>query len=167
MENINRFIEAQKYDYDVALSEVKNGKKINHWMWYIFPQIKGLGKSEMAKYYGITDLEEAREYLNNKILGTRLIEISNELLKLNTNNPIEVFGYIDSMKLKSCMTLFDYISNNDSVFCKVLEKFYNKERDINTINICKIIESVENLSTNFYSTSSHENEEMFEYHKKR
>lgn len=136
MKDINRFIEAQKYDYDLALSEIKNAKKINHWMWYIFPQIKGLGKSETAIYYEINDLEEAQAYLNHHILGIRLKEISNELLKLNTNNVIEIFGYIDSLKLKSSMTLFDYISENNNIFNKVLEKYYNGEHDEKTISIC-------------------------------
>lgn len=135
MKNLDRFIKAQERDYDIALKEIINGRKETHWMWYIFPQIIGLGKSAMSEYYAIKDLEEAREYLNDDILGKRLIEICIELLKLDTNNPIEIFGYIDSLKLNSCMTLFDYISDNE-IFNKVIIKYFNGNKDINTIDIC-------------------------------
>jgi len=140
MKNLNRYIEAQSYDYERALTEIKNGKKESHWMWYIFPQIKGLGFSATSKFYEIQSIDEAISYLDNEILGPRLIEISNELLKLKSNNPIEIFGEIDFLKLKSSMTLFSYISNNQ-IFNKVLEKYYNNELDINTINICKNLEN--------------------------
>lgn len=135
MVGLDRFIKAQEQDYFGALQEVKKGRKLTHWMWYIFPQLKGLGYSAMAEFYGIEGIEEAKEYIEHEVLGKRLIEISDELLKLNTNNSIEVFGEIDSLKLKSCMTLFDYVSEND-VFDKVLQKFYNGEKDLKTIGIC-------------------------------
>lgn len=141
MNDINRFLDAQEYDYELALSEIKNGRKVNHWMWYIFPQIRGLGESSTSLYYGIKDLDEANEYLNHEILGSRLIEITNELLKLETNNSVEVFDYIDAMKLKSCMTLFDMLSDND-IFNKVLEKFYNGEKDELTISICSLKQQI-------------------------
>ena len=144
MNNLNRYIEAQSYDYERALKEIKNGKKESHWMWYIFPQIKGLGFSATSKFYEIQSIDEAISYLDNEILGPRLIEISNELLKLKTNNPIEIFGEIDSLKLKSSMTLFAYISDND-IFNQVLEKYYNNELDQNTINICNNLEKVKKL----------------------
>ena len=140
MNNLNRYIEAQSYDYKRALKEIKNGKKETHWMWYIFPQIKGLGFSATSKFYEIQSIDEAISYLDNEILGPRLIEISNELLKLKSNNIIDILGPIDSLKLKSSMTLFSYISNNQ-IFNKVLEKYYNNELDINTINICKNLEN--------------------------
>jgi len=135
MNKLDRFIKVQEQDYFRALKEVKNGRKLTHWMWYIFPQLKGLGHSAMSEFYGIDGIEEAKEYLKHKILGKRLIKISNELLKLDTNNPIQIFGEIDSLKLKSCMTLFDYVSENE-VFDKVLQRFYNGEKDLKTISIC-------------------------------
>lgn len=132
---LNRFLEAQKYSYETALEEVKKGKKMSHWMWYIFPQIKGLGHSETAIYYEIKSLEEAKAYLEHDVLRNRLLQLTDELLLLTTNNPIEIFGYVDAMKLKSCMTLFEYISDIEN-FGKVLEKFYQGLRDEYTITIC-------------------------------
>ncbi len=134
--NLDRFIEAHEEDYERALKEIKNGRKLTHWMWYIFPQIKGLGMSETAQYYEIKSLEEAHAYLDNELLKSHLIEISNELLKLNTNDPEKVFGDIDSLKLKSSMTLFSYISDNE-IFNKVIDKYFNGDKDLNTIRICE------------------------------
>lgn len=94
MDELNRFIKSQEKDYYVALQEIKNGQKQSHWMWYIFPQIDGLGMSEMSHYFSIKSLDEAIAYLSNEILGSRLLEISNELLKLNTNNPEEIFAIL-------------------------------------------------------------------------
>lgn len=135
--NIERFVKAQEDSYQYALAEVKNGRKCTHWMWYIFPQLKGLGRSEMAKYYGIENLDEAREYLEHPVLGSRLREISEALLTLSTNNPFEVMGSIDGMKLCSSMTLFAEVCGYDSVFGKVLEKYYEGRRDEKTIRILK------------------------------
>ena len=132
---LNLFLEAQKYSYETALEEVKKGKKMSHWMWYIFPQIKGLGHSETAIYYEIKSLEEAKAYLEHDVLRNRLLQLTDELLLLTANNPIEIFGYVDAMKLKSCMTLFEYISDIEN-FGKVLEKFYQGLRDEYTITIC-------------------------------
>ena len=132
MEQLDRFIKAQENTYLVALNEIKNGRKQSHWMWYIFPQIKGLGMSETSRYYGIDDEEEAKAYLDNEILGFRLREITSELLKLNIDNPVDIFGTIDTMKLKSSMTLFDYVSD-DKIFSQVLNKYYNGEIDEKTI----------------------------------
>lgn len=132
---LNRFLEAQKYSYETALEEIKKGKKMSHWMWYIFPQIKGLEHSETAIYYEIKSLEEAKAYLEHDVLRNRLLQLTDELLLLTTNNPIEIFGYVDAMKLKSCMTLFEYISDIEN-FGKVLEKFYQGLRDEYTITIC-------------------------------
>lgn len=113
MIDLNRYLDAQKYNYEQALKEIQNGKKESHWMWYIFPQITGLGQSDMAKYYEIKSLTEAKEYLNNEILKARLINMCQSLLNLKVNNPVEIFGPIDALKLKSSMTLFSYISDND------------------------------------------------------
>lgn len=134
--NLNRFIEAHEEDYERALREIKNGRKLTHWMWYIFPQITGLGMSDTARYYEIKSLEEARSYLNNELLRTHLIEITNVLLELNTNDPIEIFGDIDALKLKSSMTLFSYISDNE-IFNKVIDKYFNGNKDLTTIRICE------------------------------
>ena len=137
MSELNRFHEAQEEGYPRALSEIKNGMKVSHWMWYIFPQITGLGYSSTAQYYAIKDLEEALEYLNDEVLGNRLREISSELLKLETNIPVMVFGMVDSLKLNSSMTLFDYISeDSDNVFSKVIDKYYDGVKDQKTIDIC-------------------------------
>lgn len=134
--NLNRFIEAHDEDYERALKEIKNGRKLTHWMWYIFPQITGLGMSDTARYYEIKSLDEAKAYLNNNLLYAHLIEISNVLLNLNINDPIEIFGDIDALKLKSSMTLFSYISDNE-IFNKVIDKYFNGEKDLTTIRICE------------------------------
>lgn len=136
MGQLDRFIKAQENNYLVALNEIKNGRKQSHWMWYIFPQIKGLGMSETSRYYGIDDEEEAKAYLDNEILGFRLREITSELLKLNIDNPVDIFGTIDAIKLKSSMTLFDYVSD-DKIFSQVLNKYYNGEIDEKTILLCE------------------------------
>lgn len=136
MDELNRFIVAQESDYENALQEIKNGQKRTHWMWYIFPQIVGLGMSEISVYFSIKSLEEAESYLDNEILGNRLLEISKELLKLDTNDPEEVFGYIDALKLNSSMTLFSYVSNEE-VFNKVIDKYFNGNKDNKTIEICE------------------------------
>lgn len=134
--SLDRFIDAQKEDYDMAFREIRSGKKRNHYMWYIFPQIKGLGRSSTAKYYAIEDLDEAKEYMENEYLGNNLINISSELLKLKTNDPVQIFGEIDSKKLRSSMTLFELVSDND-VFSLVLEKYFNGERDQKTLDLVK------------------------------
>ena len=132
--SIERFIEAQERDYEIAYLEISEGYKRSHYMWYIFPQLKELGFSSTSKYYGIKDLEEAREYMNNEYLRNNLINISKVLLTLKTNNPKDIFGSIDSVKLKSCMTLFELVSDNE-VFSKVLDKYYDGNRDEKTLNI--------------------------------
>ena len=133
--NLDRFIQAQGHSYETALSEIKNGFKRTHWMWYIFPQLKELGRSSTAKYYGIDGLEEAKLYLAHPVLGTRLKEISEALLKLETNDPYRVMGDIDGLKLCSSMTLFAEVEGYDSVFGKVIDKYYNGNKDMNTIHI--------------------------------
>ena len=132
---IERFIEAQASNwkgYRVALREIMAGKKISHWIWYIFPQLRGLGRSRMAQYYGIVDRREAEEYLNHPVLGARLREITEALLRHSDKPAITILGDIDALKVKSCMTLFDCISPDD-VFEKALNQFYNGERDIKSV----------------------------------
>ena len=133
--NLDRFIQAQEHSYKIALAEIKNGFKRTHWMWYIFPQLKKLGRSSTAKYYGIENLEEAKMYLTHPVLGARLREISEVLLNLETNDPYKVMGGIDALKLCSSMTLFAEIEGYDSVFGKVIDKYYNGDKDMNTIRI--------------------------------
>ena len=128
MADLERFLKAQEYSYDTALKEIKNGKKVSHWMWYIFPQIEGLGTSSTAMYYAIKDKEEAEEYISNPVLWNRILEISSALLSIDSSDPYEVMGYPDNRKLKSSMTLFYEVSGNE-IFKKVLDKFYNGEED--------------------------------------
>lgn len=132
--NISRFKDAQERIYPIALRELKEGQKRSHWMWYIFPQLKGLGYSYNSKFYGISGTEEASEYLEDPILGQRLREASKAILDLATCDAVEVFGGIDSLKLKSSMTLFDLVSPND-IFARVLDKYFNRQRDNSTINL--------------------------------
>lgn len=136
--DISRFLEAQEHSYERALKEIKNGRKSSCWMWYIFPQIQGLGISGTTEYYSIEDLDEAKEYMNNETLRGRLIEISEALLGLESSNPNEVLGYPDDLKLKSCMTLFAVAAPEEEVFQKVLDKYYKGERDEKTIEKLKI-----------------------------
>ena len=132
---LDRFLDAQRGDYAAALAEVRRGRKTSHWMWYIFPQIAGLGQSSTARYYSIRDLEEAREYYAHPVLGQRLREISGVLLELRGSDPVAVFGGIDSMKLKSSMTLFAVAAPDDPLFRQVLDKYYGGEQDVLTPRI--------------------------------
>lgn len=132
--DLERFLKAQEKDYEHALNEIKNGRKTSHWIWYIFPQIAGLGFSSTSKYYSIKDKNEAIEYLKNKTLKDRLIEICEALLSLESDDATYVMGYPDDLKLKSSMTLFDEVSDID-VFKKVLDKFYKGEKDEMTISL--------------------------------
>ena len=137
MENVNieRYIEAHKREYKQALEEIKSGKKETHWMWYIFPQIDGLGTSSTSKYYAIRNIEEAQAYLNNEYLYNHLIEICKELMKLNANNITEVVGCPDNYKLYSSMTLFYLTNPKEEIFKQVLDKYYNGKLDEKTIKI--------------------------------
>ena len=133
--NLDKFVKAQSGDYATALREIKNGRKRSHWIWYIFPQMQGLGMSSMANYYGIRDLEEAKDYMEHPVLGPRLVEISEALLALDSSDPGAVMGFPDDLKLCSCMTLFELAAPEEKVFSQVLEKFYHGRRDANTLRI--------------------------------
>lgn len=135
MDELQRFIDAQDGDYATALSEIKRGRKRSHWMWYIFPQIQGLGLSDMSKRYAIKDLDEAEAYLNHPVLGQRLIEICTALLGLNSNDAYAIFGTPDDMKLRSCMTLFASLPDAYPVFRSVLDKFFNGKMDSATLKL--------------------------------
>lgn len=135
--NLERFKSAQEYDYDTALREIRNGRKTSHWMWYIFPQLQGLGHSSMADYYGIRGAGEAQAYLTDSVLGPRLIEISEALLGLEKKDAAKIFGFPDVLKLHSCMTLFAAVSEAHPVFQRVLEEYYHGERDERTVELLR------------------------------
>lgn len=125
--NLERFIEAQSDCYNQALLEIKNGKKCSHWIWYIFPQIKGLGFSYNSSYYGISSFMEAKDYLRHELLGKRLLEITASLLLHKGKDIYQIMGDVDAIKLKSSMTLFDAVLP-ENVFAEVLDEFYAGER---------------------------------------
>ena len=133
--DLSRFTKAQEQDFKTAFKEIKNGRKMSHWMWYIFPQIQGLGKSSTSQYYGIKDLNEARAFINDPYLGRNLKKISMALLELEENNAVAIFGKPDDIKLKSCMTLFSCISEDGSIFHKVLEKYFDGRQCKRTVSI--------------------------------
>lgn len=133
--DLTRFLKAQATNYTDALAEISKGKKRTHWMWYVFPQIQGLGFSETARYYSIKDTDEANAYIAHPVLGSRLIEISKALLALDSNNANAVLGSPDDMKLKSSMTLFAALPNANPIFELVLQKYFNGEKDDKTLKI--------------------------------
>ena len=133
--DLSKFVLAHRSYYSTALSEMKNGRKASHWMWYIFPQLKGLGKSSTSSYYGITDLEEAKDFLNDAYLGSNLLEISSALLEIECNDASKVMGKPDDLKLKSSMTLFALTSSKESVFQQVLDKYFGGKMDHRTLKL--------------------------------
>ena len=132
---LTKFITAQKKDFNMALYEIKNGRKQSHWIWYIFPQIAGLGRSATSEYYAIQNLSEAKMYLKNEYLHNNLLTICQALLDLTTSDAEEVMGWIDAMKLKSSMTLFTLADSEEPVFKAVLNKFFHGELDEKTIEL--------------------------------
>ena len=135
--DLKRFTDAHKICFENALNEIKNGRKTSCWMWFIFPQIKGLGESSTSALYAINDLKEARAYLQDEYLKNNTIEIINALLALPISNATQIFGYPDNLKLRSSMTLFHYADPSEELFMKVLEKFYGGEPDGKTVEILK------------------------------
>lgn len=134
MYDIDRFIKMHELYYEIALSEIKDGYKRTHWIWYIFPQLKGLGQSYNSEYYGFDGVDEVIEYMRNPYLRNNMIEICNELYKLDDS--IEnIFGYPDYLKLNSCMTLFEYSILEEKIFGKIIDKFYNGKRDRVTLEM--------------------------------
>lgn len=136
--DLKRFADMHRIDYGTALSEIKSGKKRTHWMWYIFPQVRGLGRTGTSWKYGIASLEEAAAFLADPYLGSNLREICEALLQLETNNASEVFGSIDKKKLRSSMTLFVCVAGGDSVFQRVLDKFFGGKGDNQTKQILNL-----------------------------
>ena len=138
--NLDRFKSAQRGSYEEALAEIRRGRKNGHWMWYIFPQVSGLGMSATSLFYGIRGLEEAQAYMADPVLGQRLLEISEVLLDIETDNPREVFWFPDDLKLRSCMTLFAAAAPEHEIFKKVLDKFFGGSADDMTLDILGIDE---------------------------
>lgn len=142
--DLQKFTDAQNIKpefgeiYETALSEIKNGKKETHWMWYIFPQIQGIGWSGITAYYSIKDIDEARDYYAHPILGKRLVEISSVLLELECDDAMVVFGHPDAFKLRSCMTLFKYAASEQDVFQQVLDKFCMGNEDERTTAVLEV-----------------------------
>lgn len=133
--NLRRFVDAQAGIYDQALAELRHGHKRSHWMWFIFPQIDGLGKSPTAQHFAITSIEEGRQYLHHPLLGPRLLECTEVVLAIEGRSASQIFGYPDDLKLKSSMTLFANAAEADSVFVRVLEKYFSGEMDGATVRI--------------------------------
>lgn len=132
--SLGRFLSAQNPVYDTVLSELRQGKKRTHWMWYIFPQAAGLGRSSTSRHFAINSLAEARAYLKHPILGKRLVECAEVLLGIEGKTAHDIFGYPDDLKLRSCVTLFAGVAGTGSVFEQVLEKYYHGERCRHTKN---------------------------------
>jgi uncharacterized protein (DUF1810 family) len=136
--DLNRFLRAQEADYEHVISEIRSGLKRSHWIWYIFPQIDGLGFSPTSRHYAIKSLAEARAYLGHPILGSRLLECAEALLSVEGRSATEILGSPDDLKLKSCATLFACVSPQDSVFNRLLGKYYGGEGDAKTLHLLGI-----------------------------
>jgi uncharacterized protein (DUF1810 family) len=134
-DTLQRFLDAQATDYAPALAEIKNGRKRSHWMWYIFPQIEGLGFSSISQRYAIRDAAEAAAYLHHPVLGARLVEISQALLGLASGNATSIMGSPDDLKLRSSMTLFGAVPGASPVFQQVLDKFFGGAPDAKTLQL--------------------------------
>jgi len=137
--NLARFVEAQEGHYDQALAEIRGGRKRTHWMWFVFPQIDGLGFSSTSRRYAITSLDEATAYLDHPILGPRLVECADALIHLEGRSAAEIFGSPDDLKLRSCATLFACVAPAGSVFDRILAKFFGGGRDRRTLDLLGIV----------------------------
>jgi uncharacterized protein (DUF1810 family) len=136
--DLRRFIQAQAQDYALALSELQAGRKRSHWMWYIFPQFEGLGMSSTARQYSIKSIPEAEAYLSHLVLGPRLLECAEAVLRVEGRSALEIFGTPDDLKLRSCATLFACVSLSGSVFDHLLEKYFPAGRDGKTLRLMGI-----------------------------
>ena len=135
--NLERFLSAQAAVYASALAELHSGQKRTHWIWFIFPQIEGLGHSSTSMHYAIKGLAEARAYLNHPVLGPRLIECAEAVLAVEGRTASDIFPYPDDLKLRSSMTLFDSVAEPGSVFGRVLDKYFQRKRDERTLQLLK------------------------------
>ena len=133
--NLTRFVQAQGRDYEQALAEIRAGQKRSHWMWYVFPQFKGLGSSPTSIHYAINSAGEAAAYLAHPLLGPRLLKCAESALQVADRSALEIFGSPDDMKLRSSATLFASVSPEGSVFHRIIEKYFEGERDVRTIEL--------------------------------
>jgi uncharacterized protein (DUF1810 family) len=133
--DLSRFVDAQAGDYERALAEIRGGRKRSHWMWYVFPQIDGLGFSSMSRRYSIKSRDEAGAYLDHPVLGPRLVECAEAALGVEGRSAYEIFGSPDDMKLRSCATLFASVTPADSVFARLLDKFFDGKPDGKTLGL--------------------------------
>jgi uncharacterized protein (DUF1810 family) len=141
--DLDRFVRAQKESYGRALAEIRGGRKRSHWMWYFFPQIEGLGFSSTARFYAIKSLTEAKVYLAHPVLGPRLLACAEAALGVEGRSAHEIFGSPDDLKLRSCATLFAQVSAPDSVFDRLLAKYYRGERDAKTLQLLGVAPTAE------------------------
>jgi uncharacterized protein (DUF1810 family) len=135
--DLDRFLQAQAGDYDRAFAEIKGGRKASHWMWYIFPQFAGLGTSPTSQQFAIRSLSEARAYLSHPILGPRLNECAEAVLTVKGRSAHQIFGSPDDLKLKSCATLFASVSSDDSVFHRIIARYFEGHRDEKTLALVR------------------------------
>lgn len=149
MYDLDRFKKAQENTFEIALKEIKEGNKKSHWMWFIFPQLKGLGNSALASYYGIENLDEAKAYMKDSKLRNNLIKITKVLLDNTSSDIKSIMGYPDDLKLKSCMSLFFYTGVETGLFKNVIDKFYNGVFDIKTVSLLEKFNEVYIRNTNF------------------
>jgi uncharacterized protein (DUF1810 family) len=133
--NLGRFVQAQQDDYEQALREIRAGRKESHWMWYIFPQFRGLGVSPTSQFYAIQSRAEAEAYLAHPVLGPRLVACAEAALGVQGRSAAEIFGGIDAVKLRSCATLFAAVSSPGSVFHRLLDKFFQGKPDERTLQL--------------------------------
>ena len=139
--NLNRFVEAQADIYSDVLAELRGGRKRSHWMWFIFPQLAGLGNSTYSKFYAIRNLEEARQYLGHPLLGKRLLECTETVLQIHGRRASEIFVTPDDLKLRSCMTLFNEVAAPKSAFARLLDQYFEGQGDPKTL---ALLESAKN-----------------------
>jgi uncharacterized protein (DUF1810 family) len=132
---LGRFVAAQEEIHDAALGELRRGRKEGHWMWLVFPQLQGLGNSPTAQYYAIGSLDEARAYLAHPVLGTRLLQCCEAILRLTGKSASAIFGYPDELKLRSCMTLFAQVAGSHQEFARVIEKYFRGQPDQRTLDL--------------------------------
>lgn len=132
---LSRFLTAQDNSYFTALNELRSGTKQSHWIWYVFPQLRGLGQSANADFYGLSGLEEARAYLTHPVLGPRLREAAEAMLEQGSHDASTVLGELDALKFKSCLTLFSLADPSEKIFAKALERFFNGEQDTRTLKL--------------------------------
>jgi uncharacterized protein (DUF1810 family) len=140
--DLSRFLSAQQDDFEQALSEIRSGKKRTHWMWYVFPQLDGLAFSSTSKHYAIKSIEEAKAYLAHSVLGPRLLECAEAVVRVEGRSATAIFGSPDDLKLRSCATLFACVLPPGSVFDRLLEKYYRGERDRKTLRLLGIAPEV-------------------------